>query len=211
VRLLLDSSGPQLVCALADAEGVILSETHPTGTPESRDIGRVAGSVLGELLPTDLAQIVVGLGPGSFIGTRVAISYANGLAAGGGIPLRGVNSLAAIAAVHGEGRSVVLRDARRGEAYWYGPLGQASACRLVGLDGLARELTAQAIASVVVEQPSPAQPSRRDVAGELLAAASQAGAHVIRAEGVPPEGLRRLGASATPKDYVEPVYLRGVT
>jgi tRNA threonylcarbamoyladenosine biosynthesis protein TsaB len=117
VRLLLDSSGAELLCALADAEGVILEQRYATGTPESRDIGAAVGFVMGELGPRDLDAIVVGTGPGSFIGTRVAISYANGLAAAGGMAVHGVNSLAAIGAVYAAGRCAVLREARRGGAY----------------------------------------------------------------------------------------------
>ena len=88
VHLLLDSSGSELVCALADQEGIIVEERRRTGSADSRDIGAVAGSVLGELLVRDLQSVVVGRGPGRFIGTRVALSYANGLGATGEVPMR---------------------------------------------------------------------------------------------------------------------------
>lgn len=209
MRLLLDSSGAQLVCALADGEGVIAEDRHPTGSELSRDIGAVAGRLLGELLVAELEAVVVGTGPGSFIGTRVAISYANGLAAAGDVPLYGANSLAAIASVYANGRTVVLRDARRGEAYWYGPETAGEQCRLVALDALPAELSAQGIATVVVEQTPPVAAGRRDVLAELLHGASQAGAQVVTCAGVPAEGLRRaIGRSAAVK-YIEPVYLRG--
>ena len=110
MRLLLDSSGAELVCALADAEGVYLETRCPTGPLESRDIGGVVGQLLGEPKIAELDAVVVGTGPGSFIGTRVAISYANGLAAAGGVALYGVNSLAAIGAVYCRGP---LRGAAR--------------------------------------------------------------------------------------------------
>jgi tRNA threonylcarbamoyl adenosine modification protein YeaZ len=207
--LLLDSSGAQLVCALADGEGVIAEDRHPTGSELSRDIGAVAGRLLGELLVSELEAVVVGTGPGSFIGTRVAISYANGLGAGGAVPLYGAGSLAAIAAVYGSGRTVVLRDARRGESYWYGPEAGDEQCRLVALEALPAELSARGVATVVVEQTPPVAAGRRDVMAELLHSASQAGAQAVTCAGVPAEGLRRAMVGSAPLKYIEPVYLRG--
>lgn len=46
----------------------------------------------------DLDRIAVGIGPGSFTGTRIAISYAKSLAQGWQIPLCGVDSFDAIEA-----------------------------------------------------------------------------------------------------------------
>jgi tRNA threonylcarbamoyl adenosine modification protein YeaZ len=208
--LAVDSSGSHLVCALADAEGILTVVEHPTGSPESRDIGAVAGAVLGELLPADLLAVIVGTGPGSFIGTRVAISYANGLGATGEVPLYGVNSLAAIGAVYGEGASIVLRDARRGEVYWQSPA-KTQSCRLVSLGELLPQLRAIGATSVVWEQPSSLQPASHDIFPDIASITAQAGARLITCLGVPAEGLRRLGPLGTQSDYVEPMYLRGFT
>lgn len=210
MHLAVDSSGSNLVCALADAEGIITFVEHPTGSSESRDIGAVAGAILGELLPTDLTSVIVGTGPGSFIGTRVAISYANGLAATGEVPLFGVNSLAAIGAVYGEGASVVLRDARRGEVYWQSPV-ETQSCRLVSLGELLPELRAIGATSVVWERPLSLQPATHDISSDITSIAAQAGARLFTCPGVPAEGLRRLGPLGTRSDYIEPMYLRGFT
>lgn len=66
----------------------------------------------------DVRGIVVGAGPGSFTGVRVAASTARGLAAGLGVPLYAYSSLAALAldAVTPETVCAVF-DARRGEVY----------------------------------------------------------------------------------------------
>src|SRR5690349_20104353 len=101
MRLLLDSSGAQLVCALADGLGVIHELREAARPPLGRDIGQVVGEVIGDLRPKDLKCVIVGLGPGSFIGTRVAVSFANGFCAQGGTRLLGVSSLAAIGALYG--------------------------------------------------------------------------------------------------------------
>jgi tRNA threonylcarbamoyladenosine biosynthesis protein TsaB len=70
----------------------------------------------------DLSAIAVALGPGSFTGLRVGLSYAKGIAAAGKLAIVGVSSLDALAlcAASGlaEGVSVYpLIDARKGEVY----------------------------------------------------------------------------------------------
>jgi len=66
----------------------------------------------------DVDALAVGLGPGSFIGVRVALATAKGLAIGADLPLIGVSTLAAIALSHGAaGRIAVAIDAKKGQVY----------------------------------------------------------------------------------------------
>lgn len=51
-----------------------------------------------ELTPDNLDRLAVGIGPGSFTGVRIAISYAKSLALGWRLPLVGVNSFDAVEA-----------------------------------------------------------------------------------------------------------------
>lgn len=89
-------------------------------------------AALGRLLPTvrdlleahslgmgDLEAVVVGRGPGSFTGVRIAVATAKGLAHGAGIPLYGVSTLDAVAWNLANHRGVVgiVGDAMRGEVY----------------------------------------------------------------------------------------------
>jgi N6-L-threonylcarbamoyladenine synthase len=79
------------------------------------------------LAPTDLDEVVVGRGPGSFTGVRIGVATAKGMAHGLGAPLYGVGTLDAIAwrlardeIVDQRGGEVlvgVVGDAMRGEVY----------------------------------------------------------------------------------------------
>lgn len=69
---------------------------------------------------SSIQRLAVGVGPGSFTGVRVALSLAQGLMLGLGIPGVGVGSLRAVAAGHDASDPrlrVVVRDARREEFF----------------------------------------------------------------------------------------------
>ncbi len=74
--------------------------------------------------PSDLAGVVVGVGPGPFTGLRVGVAAAMTLAEARGIRVRGVCSLDVIGLAWardgqpGAGEFAVLADARRKEVYW---------------------------------------------------------------------------------------------
>ena len=69
--------------------------------------------------PSELSEIVVGLGPGSFTGVRIGVATAKGIAQGLGVPLYGVSTLDAIAwrLKDATGTVAVVADAARGEVY----------------------------------------------------------------------------------------------
>jgi tRNA threonylcarbamoyladenosine biosynthesis protein TsaB len=69
-----------------------------------------------------IGLVAVGLGPGSFVGIRIGIATARGLAASAGLPVAGVCTLDALGRALGEvaapeGSRLAVLDARRGEAF----------------------------------------------------------------------------------------------
>lgn len=67
-----------------------------------------------------VAGLAVGRGPGSFVGIRIGLATARGLATSAGLPVRGVCTLDALGRAlveAGDGEALAVLDARRGEAF----------------------------------------------------------------------------------------------
>jgi len=121
-RLALDTSS--LACTVALRIGDEIFERHEEQAREhTRLLMPMIRSVLDEagVSLTDLDAIVLGNGPGSFIGMRIAASVAQGLAYGAGLKIIPVSSLAAVAAElmdKPEAKTVaVAQDAHLHEVY----------------------------------------------------------------------------------------------
>lgn len=69
--------------------------------------------------PTDLKNIAVAKGPGSYTGLRIGVTVAKTMAWDAGIPIVGISSLALLAenGLYFSGKVVALMDARRGNVY----------------------------------------------------------------------------------------------
>lgn len=134
--LALDTSGPLGSVAVGRGPTVLarvtLSEPreHASGLVPAIDVAlRMAG-----VSRRDFCGVVVGEGPGSFTGVRVAAATAKGLAHAWGVPLWAVSSLTASALASEAGRvRYVLFDARGDRVY--------GACYGVGTVGV-QELVA---------------------------------------------------------------------
>lgn len=119
--LVLDAATSTVVVGISDPSGRILSERMLVGGRGDVIPGMVS-TLLEELslLPESVTSVVCGVGPGSFTGIRIALSFAHGYAFRRGLPLGGVSTLAAAlshASLPMNRPRVALLDALRGEAY----------------------------------------------------------------------------------------------
>lgn len=120
--LAIDTSS--IACSVALHVGSSVCERHEEQPREhTRLLTPMIRSVLAEAVVAvaDLDAIVLGNGPGSFIGMRIAASVAQGLAYGAGLNVVPVSSLAAVAAqVFAEtdaNEVVIAQDAHMNEVY----------------------------------------------------------------------------------------------
>lgn len=123
MRLLaIDTSS--VACSVALHLGTSVSERHEERAREhTRILMPMIREVLmeGDVELADLDAIVLGNGPGSFIGMRIAASVAQGLAHGAGLNIVPVSSMAAVAAqafAETDANSVIVaQDAHMNEVY----------------------------------------------------------------------------------------------
>jgi tRNA threonylcarbamoyladenosine biosynthesis protein TsaB len=109
-------------CSIAVLDGgtmrAVRSEPMTRGHQER--IAVLAREVMAEAEAkfADLTRIAVTVGPGSFTGLRVGLSFAKGLATALSIPCVGINSLEALAAsAHADGFVAGALDAKMGQVY----------------------------------------------------------------------------------------------
>ncbi len=94
--LAIDSASAACTAALLSSEGVVIDERHEEiGRGHAERLMPMIADLIDHHVPT---QILVGVGPGSFTGLRVAIAAAHGMAIGWSVPLSGFDSLALVAA-----------------------------------------------------------------------------------------------------------------
>ncbi|MDE1170422.1 MAG: tRNA (adenosine(37)-N6)-threonylcarbamoyltransferase complex dimerization subunit type 1 TsaB [Verrucomicrobium sp.] len=122
ITLAIETSAREGSAALGDGVRVLREERWSDDGAQPGK-GRPSVALFAALEALDLKarppeRIVVGLGPGSFSGVRVALAAAQGLALPGRVPVRGVASTASVGRrLSHVTRLGVFADARRGDYY----------------------------------------------------------------------------------------------
>ena len=113
--LAFDTSSAACTAALFDGGQCVAHKDELIGRGHSERLVPMIAELLDGRAPN---QILVGVGPGSFTGIRVAIAAAHGLAIGWGAELRGMSSLALLAAgAQSEGEVAVAVLGGHGELF----------------------------------------------------------------------------------------------
>ena len=211
--LALDSSGPIGSVAVAAGADVLARRTLDRPMRFSAELIPAVAAVLEEagVARTDLAGVVVGSGPGSFTGVRVAAATAKGLAHALAIPMWAFSSLEAAAVADGAwGVRYVLFDARGDRVY--------AACYEVGPAGVEERVAphASSVGAVLLEELPLDVAFVGDGAVRHAGALRAAGRRVLAAPaGIPTAdallALRALGGGRVPVDRPdrwEPDYVK---
>ena len=114
--LAIDSSTAACTAALLAPDGAVIAERHEEiGRGHAERLMPMVADLLDGHIPT---LILVGVGPGSFTGLRVALAAAHGMAIGWSVPLCGVDSLA-LAAIDAPGEGPVGVAMLGGHGEWF--------------------------------------------------------------------------------------------
>ena len=199
-------------------DGVVLAErAERTSSNHAGTLPRLVGETLaaaGARLERDDA-IAVTIGPGSFTGLRIALSFAKGLAFAGGYRLVGVPTLDALAVVApaAPGRLCAVLDARKREVY--AALYEREGDRLARC-GEPRAIAAERLA-LAIGGPCTFIGDAVEAYGDVFRRVLGAGAVLLPSASHPPSATAvarlaaaRLGASAAGDDVVAlaPTYVR---
>jgi tRNA threonylcarbamoyladenosine biosynthesis protein TsaB len=115
--LAIDGALGAFSAALVARDGVRPVRAATTAGGDALERGlQLVDEVLGGVALRELESLAVGIGPGSFTGLRVALSYAKSLAFAAGLPLTGVSSYDALEPEATSLPSAVFVHARAGHA-----------------------------------------------------------------------------------------------
>ncbi len=118
--LCLDTALAAATVGIARGDQVLAEQQITTKREHAERLGGIVQELLAQshLTLGELDAIAVGLGPGSFVGVRIGVATAKGLAFGAGLPLIGLPSSASLAlSAAAAGRVAVAVDAKKGQVY----------------------------------------------------------------------------------------------
>ncbi len=183
--LAIDSSSAACTAALLTTGGELVAERHEElGRGHAERLVPMIAELLAGHIPT---QILVGTGPGSFTGLRVAIAAGHGMAIGWSVPLNGFDSLAlAAAGAPGDGPVGVAMLGGHGE-WFVGEYARPKLRPIGASESLAPDAAARRIGAPLVIGSAAEQLVALRGHGEALAVLPRA-AHALRL----PPALRNL-------------------
>ena len=154
----------------------------------------------------DLDAIAVGVGPGTFTGLRIGVATGRALAKANELPVRGVSSLAALAAGMTGPSRLALIDAKRGEVYaaLFDDDEERWPPSVLGIDALLERVKSAATTPQAAGDGSLRFRDELEAAGVAVAPA-ESPLHVVSAGHL---CRRALDAPDVPPEQVVPNYLR---
>lgn len=125
LRLAIDTSSPLSSVAIVNDDGTVVSRESASRDSHSQSLDTMVKGVAEEAgigSFADFEQLLIGLGPGSFTGLRIGLSYVKGISLAHRIPIVGVSSFTAMAlsAAQTGDLIAVVSDARREEFFFAG-------------------------------------------------------------------------------------------
>ena len=190
--------------AVLDGDAVLAARSEPMTRGHQERIAVLAREVAAEagVKFAALSRIAVTVGPGSFTGLRVGLSFAKGLAAALSIPCVGINSLEALAATSGaRGFVAGVLDAKMGQVYLQVFDGGKA---LMAPDALEVSVAIARLAELYSGGPATLVGSGAPLVAEVLPEAT-----VLTPAFADPAAIARLAAARpAPTHSPRPLYLR---
>lgn len=205
LTLAIDTSGASCAAGLFDGAREIARHVLDLGRGHADAVVDVCEAALASAGSrwSDIGEIVVTVGPGSFTGIRAGVAAARGFGLSLDVPVTGVSTLQAIAIQQGGSKSLLVAlDARRGQVYAQGfdadgaPLDEP----VVATPGAVAESMDPNVAELVGSGAAPVLDALRTIGrnATLLADIAQPDIAAVAA------CARAVGAALPP----EPLYLR---
>lgn len=120
--LLVETSTPAASLAFVDAEGALVQKEFTSDRSHNAVLFAPLEVLIGGEVAGGIRLVLVGSGPGSYSGTRVGISAAQGVALAHGARLVAFPSILALPQAENGAPYLVIGDARRG-SYWTSEVG----------------------------------------------------------------------------------------